>query len=257
MGQHQEQPRAVPRLTVLGIAARLLAGAAVVGVTIYVLVNGLYIEFYDVFGVRPEDVGLDRLAILGRSAWVALVAIALVGLVGYINAMANAEARVRASRLRPEANPKPGGRRLSEQQLRRLVITPISLAIASLLTAGLVIFVFGRFERAIENEVDHVRQGETVNGISLLVPFVDVRATRAEITWLGDERREHMALLSPHLLYLGRGDKVAFFVECGHTTVIVPADAVAIHLLDRGTGNADEVRQRERRQFNERCEQRS
>jgi hypothetical protein len=79
MGQHREQPRAVPRLTVLGIAERLLAGAAVVGATIYVLINGLYIEFYDDFGVRPEDVGLDRLAILGRSAWVALVAIALVG----------------------------------------------------------------------------------------------------------------------------------------------------------------------------------
>jgi hypothetical protein len=111
--------------------------------------------------------------------------------------------------------------------------------------AGLVIFLFGRFERAIENEVDHVRQGETVNGISLLVPFVDVRAARAKVTWLGDEQREPMALRSPHLLYLGRGDKVAVFVECGHTTVIVPADAVAIHLLDRGTGNADEVQRRE------------
>jgi len=105
MGQHREQPRAVPRLTVLGIAERLLAGAAVVGATIYVLINGLYIEFYDDFGVRPEDVGLDRLAILGRSAWVALVAIALVGLVGYINAMASAEARVRAARPRPVATP--------------------------------------------------------------------------------------------------------------------------------------------------------
>jgi hypothetical protein len=89
------------------------------------------------------------------------------------------------------------------------------------------------------------------------VPFVDVRATRAEVTWLGDEQREPMALRSSHLLYLGRGDKIAVFVECGHTTVIVPADAVAIHLLDRRTGNADEVRQRERRQFNERCGQRS
>ena len=95
----------MPRLTVLGIAERLLAGAAVVGATIYVLINGLYIEFYDDFGVRPEDVGLDRLAILGRSAWVALVAIALVGLVGYINAVASAEARVRAARPRPVATP--------------------------------------------------------------------------------------------------------------------------------------------------------
>jgi hypothetical protein len=43
-----------------------------------------------------------------------------------------------------------------------------------------------------------------------------------------------MTLRSPHLLYLGRGDEVAVFVACGHTTVVIPADAVAIDLLDRG-----------------------
>jgi hypothetical protein len=150
------------RGAVLGVAERLLAAAAVAGATIYVLINGLYIEFYDDFGVPPEDVGLDRLAILGRSAWIALVGIALVGLVGYISAMASAEIRLRADRPRPEADSTRGGRPLSEQQLLpRLVATPISLAIASLLVAGLVISTLGRFERAIENEVDRVRQGET------------------------------------------------------------------------------------------------
>jgi hypothetical protein len=146
------------RGAVLGVAERLLAAAAVAGATIYVLINGLYTEFYDDFGVRPEDVGLDRLAILGRSAWIALVGIALVGLVGYISAMGSAEIRLRADRPRPEADSTRGGRPLSEQQLLpRLVATPISLAIASLLVAGLVISTLGRFERAIENEVDRVR----------------------------------------------------------------------------------------------------
>ena len=57
---------------------RLLAGATVLGGAIYVLIYALYIEFYDDFGVRPEEVGWDRLAVLGRAAWVALVGIAIV-----------------------------------------------------------------------------------------------------------------------------------------------------------------------------------
>jgi hypothetical protein len=68
----------------LGMVERLLAGAAVAGAAIYVLINALYVEFYDDFGVRPEDVGWDRLAVLGRVAGVALFVIAMAGLIAYI-----------------------------------------------------------------------------------------------------------------------------------------------------------------------------
>src|SRR5690349_15285151 len=68
----------------MGAVEKLLAATAVLGATLYVLVNALYIDFYDGFGVRPEQVGLDRVAVLARSAWVALVAIALLGPVAFV-----------------------------------------------------------------------------------------------------------------------------------------------------------------------------
>jgi hypothetical protein len=62
-------------LTLLGVAERLLAWAAITGVIIYVLLNWLYVQFYGNFGVRPEQVGLDRLAVIGRSGMLAAIAL--------------------------------------------------------------------------------------------------------------------------------------------------------------------------------------
>jgi hypothetical protein len=58
-----------------GLAERLLGAAAVLGAAIYALINVLYVEFYDDFGVRPEEVGWDRLTILSRTAWVVLAVV--------------------------------------------------------------------------------------------------------------------------------------------------------------------------------------
>lgn len=52
----------------LGVVDRIRAGAAIFGATRYVLLNALRVEFHSDFGVRPEEVGLDRLAVLGRTA---------------------------------------------------------------------------------------------------------------------------------------------------------------------------------------------
>jgi hypothetical protein len=49
-------------------------GALVASIT-YLLLNSAYVEFYESIGVRPEDVGLDRLAILGRAFGLALLAL--------------------------------------------------------------------------------------------------------------------------------------------------------------------------------------
>jgi hypothetical protein len=44
-----------------------LATALIASVS-YVLLNSAYLEFYSSLGVRPEEVGLDRLALLGRTS---------------------------------------------------------------------------------------------------------------------------------------------------------------------------------------------
>jgi hypothetical protein len=77
MAREQLTPGATDHPTVLGVVQLLLAGTAVAGAVIYVLMNALYIEFYDDFGVRPEEVGLDRLAILGRAGVLAITALVL------------------------------------------------------------------------------------------------------------------------------------------------------------------------------------
>src|SRR3954469_9219604 len=50
---------------------------------LYVLLNALYVRFYDTLGTRPEDVGLDRLAVLARAGWVAVVVLFLTGMILY------------------------------------------------------------------------------------------------------------------------------------------------------------------------------
>jgi hypothetical protein len=266
------QPAAAQTPSLLGVVERLLAGAAVAGAAIYVLINALYIEFYDDFGVRPEDVGLDRLAVLGRAAWVALVGIAVVGLIGYAYAANTARNRRRAFRLKQESalqdaldriradNSQDATKRSideyieeriselqrEEQALRTLVTTRFILGGASLIFAVLILFGFYLFERKIEEEAARVKRGENVNGISLVVPFIDVRATRANVTWIGDKERPS-ELGSSYLMYLGRGRDVAVFLACGRTTIVVPADAVAIDLL------APEPVDRQRLQFAQNC----
>src|ERR1700750_2411233 len=46
----------------------------------YVLLNSAYVEFYESLGVRPEDVGFDCLAILGRALGLTFVALFVVGI---------------------------------------------------------------------------------------------------------------------------------------------------------------------------------
>jgi hypothetical protein len=77
--------------------------------------------------------------------------------------------------------------------------------ISAAVTLVVLIFLYGfyRFERQVEGEAARVREGQNVNGLSFIVPFIDVRATRAWVTWLGDEDKRPVALGSPYLMYFG------------------------------------------------------
>ncbi len=208
----------------LGIAERLLAGAAIVGGTIYVLINALYIEFYDDFGVRPEQVGLDRLAVLGRVAWIALVGIAAVGAAAWLFTLA------------PVLDRLGGGH-----------VTGIAALVATIVLLGGFWFLQG----AVETEADRVRRGETVNGLSFVVPFIDLPVNRATVTWIGDSAPPP-GLDSPHLMYLGRGPDVAAFVSCGRDTIVVPADDVVI-TIQRHLAPPDKASARQRRELDRAC----
>jgi hypothetical protein len=185
-------------ITLVGVVERLLAGAAVAGATIYVLINALYIEFYDDFGVRPEDVGLDRVAVLGRAAWVALVGIIVGGLFGYLYMWITALRRIRATRRRVETHMAEGkrdtadhpGRRMSDEEIReevreavreefnqeveeeaRKARTMARFGLGLLAFTVLILIGFYFFDRKVEAEAVRVRQGLSVDGIDFLVPL--------------------------------------------------------------------------------------
>ena len=271
MAGESPDPSPGARLSMVGAVERLLAAAAVLGAALYVLVNGLYIEFYDDFGVRPEQVGFDRLAVLARSAWVALIAI---GLVGPLIALASMRTRRRAwrqyetarreleaaldtgpSRADSDADDASGtsgalvGRAVSntlfermqqaEDEVRSSFAT--SWVAAAVLTASLFLLAgFVLLAWRVDAEAERVSQGHSSNGIGALVPLVDVRANRADVEWLGPEEAEPEGLVDPgHLAYLGSGNGVSVFLECGQTTHVVNSADVAIRLLDQGEQPAD------------------
>jgi hypothetical protein len=66
-------------LSTLQLTELLGVLVVVVGALIWVMLSVFYVEFYDDFGVRPEDVGWDRLTVLSRAAWLALIVMAGVG----------------------------------------------------------------------------------------------------------------------------------------------------------------------------------
>ena len=254
-----EQPGQQP-ITLVGVVERLLTGAAVAGATIYVLMNALYIEFYDDFGVRPEDVGWDRLAVLGRSAWIALVGISVAGLGGLVYLIIAARNRKRALMLEFEQRPEErrteedeeraeelgasreptvsqaaaahAERQMREEQFhKRHIDWLLGLAPWALL-AFLVLILFGfrilLFQ--VEDEAESVKRGESVNGVGYFVTFIDVRVSRANVIWLGDKEKQSEKLRSPYMMYLGRGRDVAVLLACASAKGSVPSDVVATDL---------------------------
>lgn len=227
----------------LGRAERLLGAAAVLGAAIYALLNVLYVEFYDDFGVRPEEVGWDRLTMLSRTAWVVLAVIigTAVFFLGRTLLHLVLSRRARSD----EAGRREGGSKILSALAGHPVFTWFALALLGVL-AGYWYLTF-----VMEIEADRVGRGETVNGVGLFVPFVDVRAYRAEVSWLGDSDKMPEQLTSPHLTYLGRGRDVAVFVACGRTTVVTPADQVVIYIKNQGHSEVD--REVQRREFDRLC----
>lgn len=229
-------------ITLLGVTERLLAGAAIAGATIYVLINSLYVEFYDDFGVRPEDVGWDRLTVLSRAAWIALVGIPIVGAVGYLFARLTTR-RVLEHDL-SEAEQQRQRRSLRRARTRRL------LGAASISFTILVLSGFLWVEDEVEKEAANTKRGESGNGISLLVPFIDVRTTRARVTWLEEDGVRPRGLDEPHLIYLGHGEEFAVFVACGRATIYLPIDKISIDLM---LNEADLPDDQQRERFSAAC----
>jgi hypothetical protein len=193
-----------------GIFERVLAAAAVLGAAIYVLLNALYVEFLDDFGLRPEEVGLDRLAVLGRAAWIALMSLGAVAFAASIVIMIGA--RGRGFSVKPST--------------ARLLYAGGALATVLVLLGG---FLALRYE--VEKSAENAKAGGRVGGLGWIVELVDIRALPARVTWVSD-RPKPSFITGEDYLYLGRGDQVIALLSCSGTTMMLHPDDVIVQVLD-------------------------
>jgi len=214
----------------LGVLGTLVASIA------YVLLNSAYVEFYESLGVRPEDVGFDRLAILGRALGLALVAVFAVGLLFVALALSPS--------LKQHFESVPSGEQIRWNRIR--------VGIAALVTCLFVMFAVTLPIIASSHQAELAEKGMHVGPIRFgPLVLIDVSADAARIHWLDKDVPPPTLLSDPRLLYLGSNNRVTVFMACG-TTVIVPADKVVPEVLttkDARLRKNAEPSQEDRRMF--------
>jgi hypothetical protein len=206
-------------------------GAVIASVT-YVLLNSAYLEFYESLGIRPEDVGLDRLAILGRTFGLVLIAALMYVLVnGFLVVRWLSEdtrrrlRRFLPVRFREERFVTP--ERMDRARRWRIVAPAVAIFVA----VGLLSLAVTAATVAVGRRAESAAAGIPIGPLRVgPVLLIDVNAAAARAYWLDKDLPRPQLLDDPWLLYLGSSDRVAVFMACG-TTVIVPADKVIPEVL--------------------------
>lgn len=228
--------------TVQGVAAVV----AVLSGVLFVVLNAGYVHFYESLGVRPEDVGVDKVAVLARSAgliplvyaagwafWLVLRGLVAVGAVGLWLLFAATGVSLVAGALWVPW--------LSVVSLVLFAVlslayalwgdgaAPARLGYATVAGFALTLAALVALRLLTDSRVDAVRSGRPVTPIALqdgFLPVVDVWATGARATWITDGHPAPPALADPALLYLGHGSRGDVFVACGHGLVVPPGTVV-------------------------------
>ncbi|MFD7321409.1 hypothetical protein ACFV9D_10000 [Streptomyces sp. NPDC059875] len=216
----------------------------------FVLLNAGYIQFYEALGVRPEEVGLDRVGVLARTAGLALCAYVIllaIGLVAYC---------IPFIRKHPMISLCISYGILALVQVIGIVQESVWLVgvLAPVITlAMLLVFVLthrklGKFSTAaavaggtlalamtlfaqlaaVEMRIEAAIRGYPVDPIDVFTfPVLDISAHPARVTLMDKSKPGPEALEDPNLLFLGKGPNVAAFLACGNT-IIIPTDAVLV-----------------------------
>jgi hypothetical protein len=213
---------------------------------VYVMLVAAYRLFYGQLGVHPEDVGIDRQWILGRTAGVVvyLLLFLILPLALFLALLRKLWGKF-SGRIDPRG--ELSGRSRAVLAFARRNHTIMLLVIAAMLVAISVVFgayfvVFkARFEGGMA--VLGYVQPSNSNPISGYESSLDVSAVRARVVWLSNTIPMPKLLTDPWLLYLGQGSKGVVLVACGET-LIVPPNQIAVELLpgERGGPPFDEVR---------------
>lgn len=239
--------------SLFGVIERFLAATALLGAASYALLNAAYVEFLDDFGLRPEDVGIDRLSVLGRAAWVVVFGVAIWGFGFAIFTIISRSGELRKLENEPSADNQERLKQNNEttedadnqdrlkqnrettENVKSAARRSITLAIAGPVVAALILGSFFVLGGQAEDRADQARDGIRVRGIGWPVEIVYVRAVPAKVTWVG-EGPAPASLHDDDYLYLGRGDSIVAIWTCDDVTLMLRPDDVIVELKGGDAG---------------------
>ncbi|GAO08424.1 hypothetical protein TPA0598_04_00600 [Streptomyces lydicamycinicus] len=228
-------------------------GGALVGL-FFVLLNAGYLHFYEELGVRPEEVGLDRVGVLARTAGIALavffavfavvavtssipfvrthrfLSLCIFGVVYYsifIFAVVTRNFWVQGIVIPFLGLLFAFVFLMSHKRFSKMLI------LASVLVGAGALCLALRAERsAVDRRLEYAASGIPVKPVTLFnFPILDIYAEHAQVALMDKSERSPVELRDPNLLFLGKGSSVAAFIGCGNT-VIMPADKVVVRMGD-------------------------
>ena len=219
---------------------------------LFVLLNAGYLHFYEKLGVRPEEVGLDRVGVLARTAGIAIAAFLLVFGVVVIMYAIPLVRRHRAASIYVFYAAYTAifiYSITSGNMWIQGVVVPLFLLLiacvfvmshkafgkmivvaAALAGMGGLLLALAAELSAVEYRLVRVAAGHPVKPVTLFkFHILDVSAERAQVTLLDKMEKPPIELNDPHLLFLGKGPSGVAFVGCGNT-IVMPADKLLIRM---------------------------
>jgi len=215
-----------------GIVKVLMGAAAIAIAAFYVLLSGVYVTYLEGFGLDPEDVGLDRLTILGRVTGPAILVVYFGGALAACAIAINALRSFRNHRDPRDEGTTPTGKDLEARTARRRVYGAATLAMVITLVSVMFLSLYQRMHAGAEHRSDSARAGKPVGGMSLLgIPVVDMRAAPAKVDWVGTgDRPAAFGDKSSVMVYLGRNDRMVALLTCDGTTLMPRPRDVLVRL---------------------------
>lgn len=192
------------------------AAATLTGVALFGVLRYLYDRFYGAFGLSPEEVGLDFLAVVGRGGLV-VAAIFLVGavLVGLGYALGTF---VFVSIV----DPSPARRLLPRPHLGPRW-TSVLVVLAIVLAIGGIEFAADRATARVAERYEQVTRGFTVEPSSMM----EIRVEPVTVEWAGDGPPP--VEISESLMLLGAGDDTVFVFDLDRQSLVrLPATDVVV-----------------------------
>jgi hypothetical protein len=216
--------------TVRELFAQIRGGAlAILGVFWFLLIQRAYDHFYGKFDVSPTDVGVDLSIVVYRAAYSLLLYGFLVLLLVYGTMETIAVLwRMVTHQAGSRKTPWPDLMRRLRGRVAEWTFLPARM-IATLFIFFLFTTVYFLLATVpINNLVERIRRGESVETVTRISPLVWVRAERVQVEWIDPAETSRLPG-GQGLMYLGSNEGVMVMYDlCREMPIRIPAERVVI-----------------------------